>query len=191
MTEMEIATAGRRIVFNAGAIEQLRRGLRGAFLLQGEGGYDAARKIYNAMIDHRPTAIARCAGAADVICSVNFARDNGLLVSVRGGGHNVSGNAVSDGGLMIDLSPMKSIRVDLQTRTVRPVIFVSYNGALEAGERILKPLRAFGPPLADMIGHALRKGTTDDGRCVSRRSAKLLEIKLPERSRCGSHSRYC
>src|SRR5262245_66667290 len=103
MTEMEIATTGRRIVFNAGAIEQLRRGLRGAFLLQGEGGYDAARKIYNAMIDHRPTAIARCAGAADVICSVNFARDNGLLVAVRGVVHIVSGHGVSDGGLMIEI----------------------------------------------------------------------------------------
>jgi len=119
MTETDIATIERQIVFNADAIEKLRSGLRGAALLHSEDGYDAARKIYNAMIDHRPAAIVRCAGVADVICAVNFARDNGLLVSVRGGGHNVSGNAVSDGGLMIDLSPMKGIRVDLQNRTVR------------------------------------------------------------------------
>ena len=100
MTETDIATIERQIVFNADAIEKLRSGLRGAALLHSEDGYDAARKIYNAMIDHRPAAIVRCAGVADVICAVNFARDNGLLVSVRGGGHNVSGNAVSDGGLM-------------------------------------------------------------------------------------------
>jgi FAD/FMN-containing dehydrogenase len=120
MTEIEIATTiGRQIAPNADAMKQLRGGLRGVLLLQGEDRYDAARTIYNAMIDYRPAAIARCAGAADVICAVNFARDNGLLVSIRGGGHNVSGNAVSNGGLMIDLSPMKSIRVDPQKRTVR------------------------------------------------------------------------
>src|SRR5262249_60951887 len=71
------------------------------------------------MIEHRPAIIARCAGVADVIAAVNFARNNGLLASVRGGGHNVSGNAVSDGGLMIDLSPMKSVQVDPQGKTVR------------------------------------------------------------------------
>jgi hypothetical protein len=120
MTEIEIATTiGRQIAPNADAMKQLRGVLRGVLLLQGEDRYDAARTIYNAMIDYRPAAIARCAGAADVICAVNFARDNGLLVSIRGGGHNVSGNAVSNGGLMIDLSPMKSIRVDPQKRTVR------------------------------------------------------------------------
>ena len=71
------------------------------------------------MIDHRPGIIARCAGVADVVDAVNFARNNGLLVSVRGGGHNVSGNAVCDGGLMIDLSPMKGVRVDLDSKTAR------------------------------------------------------------------------
>jgi FAD/FMN-containing dehydrogenase len=71
------------------------------------------------MIDRRPALIARCAGSADVICGVNFAREHHLLLSVRGGGHNVSGNAVCDGGLMLDLSPMKGIRVDPARRTVR------------------------------------------------------------------------
>jgi FAD/FMN-containing dehydrogenase len=116
----ELATAtGRQVVVNADAIEQLRIGLRGTLLLRGDDGYDAARKIYNAMIDHRPEIIARCTGVADVIHALNFARNNGLLVSVRGGGHNVSGNAVCDGGLMIDLSPMKSIRVDRDNKTAR------------------------------------------------------------------------
>ena len=120
MANIEIAaTTGRQVVFNADVIEQFRTGLRGGHLLQGDDGYDAARKIYNAMIDHRPAIIARCAGVADVIDAVKFARSNNLLVSVRGGGHNVSGNAVCDGGLMIDLSAMKSVRVDRDSRTAR------------------------------------------------------------------------
>jgi FAD/FMN-containing dehydrogenase len=113
------ATTGRRVLLNADAIKQFGARLRDGHLLPGDDGYDAARKIYNAMIDHRPGIIARCAGVADVVHAVNFARENGLLVSVRGGGHNVSGNAVCDGGLMIDLSPMKSVRVDLNSKTAR------------------------------------------------------------------------
>src|SRR5262245_36697430 len=95
MTNIEIAaTTGRLAALNTDAIEQFRAGLRGVPLLRKDDGYDAARNIYNAMIDHRPEIIVRCAGASDVIRAVNFARDNGLLVSIRGGGHNVSGNAV-------------------------------------------------------------------------------------------------
>jgi|SRR5262245_48142447 len=120
MPNIEIAAmTGRKVVLNAEAIEQFRNGLRGGHLIRGDDGYEPARKIYNAMIEHQPAIIARCAGVADVIAAVNFARNNGLLLSVRGGGHNVSGNAVSDGGLMIDLSPMKSVRVDPQGKTVR------------------------------------------------------------------------
>jgi FAD/FMN-containing dehydrogenase len=120
MPNVEIAaTTGRKIVINAEAIDQFHAGLRGGHLLPGDDGYDAARKIYNAMIEHRPAIIARCTGAADVISAVNFAQNNRLLVSVRGGGHNVSGNAVCDGGLMIDLSPMKSVRVDPQGKSAR------------------------------------------------------------------------
>src|SRR5262245_39531019 len=77
---------GRQVVLNSDVIEQFHSGLRGGHLLRGDDGYDSARKIYNATIDHRPAIIARCAGATDVISAVNFARNNGLLVSVRGGG---------------------------------------------------------------------------------------------------------
>jgi FAD/FMN-containing dehydrogenase len=80
-------------------------------------GYDEARTVWIGMIDRRPALIARCSGVADVIDAVTFARDNDLLVSVRGGGHNITGNAVCDGGLMIDLSPMKGLRVDPIRRT--------------------------------------------------------------------------
>ena len=109
----------RAAKFDAAAIAAFQAVLRGDLLRPGDAGYDNARTVYNAMIDRRPALIARCAGVSDVIQSVNFARDSGLLLSVRGGGHNVSGNAVCDGGLMIDLSPMKGIRVDPERRTAR------------------------------------------------------------------------
>jgi FAD/FMN-containing dehydrogenase len=100
-------------------VQDFRAGLRGALLQPGDDGYEAARRVWNGAIDRRPALIARCTGAADVIRAVNFARSNDLLVSVRGGGHNVTGNAVCDGGLMIDLSPMKGIRVDTARRSVQ------------------------------------------------------------------------
>ncbi|HXJ13998.1 MAG TPA: FAD-binding oxidoreductase [Candidatus Limnocylindrales bacterium] len=101
------------------AIENLRNTMRGAVLCPGQEGYDAARALPNAMIDRHPAAIARCTGAADVIASVRFAREHDLLVSVRGGGHSVAGKSVCEGGLMIDLSGMKGIRVDPAKRTAR------------------------------------------------------------------------
>jgi hypothetical protein len=115
-----IATnGGTSAVVSAAAIEELRQSLRGQLLRPGESGYDAARTIWNAMIDKRPALVARCAGVADVIRSVNFVRDHGLLTSIRGGSHNVAGNAVCDGCLTIDLSPMNGIRVDLRNRSAR------------------------------------------------------------------------
>jgi FAD/FMN-containing dehydrogenase len=82
-------------------------------------GYDAARPVWNAMIDKRPALIVRCRGTADVIAAVNFAREHGLLLSVGGGGHSVAGMALCDGGITIDLSLMRGIRVDPAGRTVR------------------------------------------------------------------------
>ena len=99
------------------ALATLRSRFRGQLLQPEVEGYDAVRRVWNGMIDRHPALIARCAGAADVVAAVEFARANDLLVSVRGGGHNVTGNAVCDGGLMIDLSPMKGIRVDPARRT--------------------------------------------------------------------------
>jgi FAD/FMN-containing dehydrogenase len=91
----------------------------GQLLHQGDAGYDEARAIHNAMIDRRPGLIARCQGVADVQAAVNHARENGLELSVRGGGHNVSGSAITDGGLMLDLSLMRGIHVDPASRIAR------------------------------------------------------------------------
>src|SRR5262249_40849094 len=101
------------------AVEAFKKQLRGELLGPSDGGYDAARRVWNGMVDKRPALIVRCAGAADVIDSVNFARTNNLPISVRGGGHNVAGSAVCDGGVMLDLSRMKSVRVDSTNRTAR------------------------------------------------------------------------
>src|SRR4029450_7717073 len=98
---------------------ELRAAMKGDVLRPGADGYDRARRIFNAMIDRRPALIARCERAADVVACVGFARTHGLDVSVKGGGHNVSGKAVCEGGLMIDLSAMKRIRVDAQQRSAR------------------------------------------------------------------------
>ena len=101
------------------AILGLKDNLRGDLILPTDEGYDEARGVYNAMIDKRPALIARCVNAADVITAVNFARENNLLLAVRGGGHNGAGLGTCDDGLVIDLSPMKGIRVDPAAGTVR------------------------------------------------------------------------
>ena len=100
-------------------IQQFKASLRGQLMLPEDDDYDTVRRVWNHNIDKRPALIVRCAGVADILNSVNFARDHNLLVAVRGGGHNVAGNAVCDGGLMIDLSPMKGMRVDPVGRTAR------------------------------------------------------------------------
>jgi FAD/FMN-containing dehydrogenase len=93
--------------------------LRGELVLPDSPGYDEARRIWNGAIDRRPACIARCRGVADVVEAVRFARQRDLLVAVRSGGHGVGGHALCDGGLVIDLSAMKGIRVDPAARTVR------------------------------------------------------------------------
>jgi len=97
-------------------IEELKDGFGGEILLPSDDAYESARKIWNAMIDKRPAIIARCTTTSDVVRGVNFARNNGLLLSVRGGGHNIAGNAMCDDGIVIDLSQMKAASVDPDTR---------------------------------------------------------------------------
>ena len=101
------------------ALQAFMEGVRGVVLTSGDPGYDDARGIWNGLIDRRPALIVQCTGAADVVDAVNFARERGLLLSVKGGGHNVAGNAVNDGGLVIDLSQMRGVHVEPSTQTVR------------------------------------------------------------------------
>jgi hypothetical protein len=100
-------------------IEGFQAAFRGELIKPGDSGYEAARKIWNASIDRHPGVIARCSGVADVIAAVNFARENELLVAVRGGGHNVSGKALCDDGIVIDLSGMRGIHVDAENHSAR------------------------------------------------------------------------
>ena len=98
---------------------ELRANFRGELLRSRDDGYDVARAVFNGMIDRRPALIARCTGVADVIATVNFARDNDLQVAVRGGGHSVPGYAVVEGGVVVDLSPMKGVWIDPEARVAR------------------------------------------------------------------------
>jgi FAD/FMN-containing dehydrogenase len=100
-------------------VEKLKAALRGILIRPGDGGYDAARRVYNAMIDKRPALIAQCVDSADVMAAVNFGRESGLAIAVRGGGHSGPGLGVVDDGLVIDLSRMRGVRVDPAAGTVR------------------------------------------------------------------------
>ena len=99
-------------------VEELRRNIRGGLILPSDDAYESARKIWNAMIDKRPALIVRCANTSDVVHAVNFARDNRIVLAVRGGGHNIAGNAMCDDGIVIDLSQMKGASVDPSARRV-------------------------------------------------------------------------
>jgi FAD/FMN-containing dehydrogenase len=120
MSELVVTTTtGGDAALEVATVAEFKASLRGQLLLPSDEGYDDARKLWNAMIDKKPALIARCAGAEDVISCVNFARANDVLVSVRGGDHSAAGNALCDGGLMIDLSSMNSVSVDSAQRIAR------------------------------------------------------------------------
>src|SRR5215210_1703725 len=153
------------------AIEGLRAGLRGELIQPSDENYHEARKVYNAMIDRRPALIARCAAVADVIVSVNFARENGLLLAVRGGGHNGAGLGICDGGLVIDLSQMKGVRVDPEKRTARvgggcvwgEVDHATHAFGLATPSGIMSTTGVGGLTLGGGLGHLTRKcGLTID-----------------------------
>jgi hypothetical protein len=114
-----ITTTGADVILTEAVVEALEASLHGALLRPGDGDYDAARALWNAMHDRHPALIVRCAGVADVMTAVNFARTHGIPVAVRGGGHNVAGTGSCDGGLMLDLSRLKGVRVDPVGQTAR------------------------------------------------------------------------
>ena len=107
------------IAVDAQRLEPFLNVFRGVVIRDGDAEYESARRVWNASIDKHPGLIARCSGLADVIVAVRFAREHDLVVAVRGGGHNVGGRALCDGGLVIDLSRLKGIHVDLQARRAR------------------------------------------------------------------------
>jgi len=122
LKEEHIGLSGRStaaVVVAKEAIDTLKASLRGELIQPGDEDYEAARKVYNGMIDKHPALIARCADVADVIAAVNFGRENNLLVSIRGGGHNAGGLGICDDGLVIDLSRIRYTHVDPAAGTVR------------------------------------------------------------------------
>ena len=120
MSDVVLGTAtGGRVTLAPDRFAGFRAQVRGVVCLPGEPGYEKSRTVWNAMIDRRPGLVVCAAGAADVIEAVNLAREHGLVLAVRGGGHNIAGHAVCDHGLMLDLSAMKSVRVDPASRTAR------------------------------------------------------------------------
>lgn len=113
-----IKLSGERTVIKRAALNELSRGLHGQLVLAGSGDYDAARRVWNRMIDKRPAMIVRCADAADVSRAITFARETELLLAVRGGGHSFPGLSTCDGGMMLDVSQMKTVSVDVKGRRV-------------------------------------------------------------------------
>jgi FAD/FMN-containing dehydrogenase len=153
------------------AITEFRGQFRGTVLAPGDTGYEEARKVYNAMIDRKPALIAQCADVADVITAVKMARANGLRVSIRGGGHNAAGLGVCDDGLVIDLAPIRYVRVDPASRTVRvgggckwsDVDHATHAFGLAVPSGIISTTGVGGLTLGGGMGHLTRKyGLTID-----------------------------
>ena len=111
---MGVTTDNREIKLSQSTMDALKMRLRGPLLLPGDSGYEESRTVWNAMIDRRPAIVARCLGTADVAACVQFAREHGLLLCIKGGGHNIAGLATADGALMLDLSLMRGVWVEPQ-----------------------------------------------------------------------------
>src|SRR5437763_7677309 len=152
-------------MLNEDSTTELKRSLRGRLIQPGDADYDEARKVYNGMIHKKPRLIARCADVADVIRSVDFARDNDLLVSIRGGGHNAGGLGICDDGLVIDLAAIKYTRVDPAARTVTAgggcvwgdVDHATHAFGLATPSGIISTTGVGGLSLGGGVGHLTRK----------------------------------
>jgi FAD/FMN-containing dehydrogenase len=120
MTEIRLTSLqGEAIILGSDTLDDLRQTLQGIVCMPQESGYDEARTIWNAMIDRRPGAVIRCRGVADIMRAVAFAHERGALLAVRAGGHNIAGNAVCEGGLLLDLSLMRGVQIDPDSCTAR------------------------------------------------------------------------
>src|SRR3989440_878314 len=156
---------------NEDSIAELKRSLRGTLIQPGDPDYDEARKVYNGMIHKKPRLIARCADVADVICSINFGRDNDLLVAIRGGGHNAGGLGICEDGLVIDLVPIQFTRIDPAGRTITvcggcvwgDVDHTTHVFGLATPSGVISTTGVGGLTLGGGIGHLTRKcGLTID-----------------------------
>ncbi|CAN5785495.1 FAD-binding oxidoreductase [soil metagenome] len=168
---MAITTSSTSPTLSDDVVQQFSASLRGDVIGPDDPSYDEVRQVYNAMIDKRPALIARCTNAGDVIAAVNFARDNGLLVAVRGGGHNGPGLGICDDGLVIDLSSLKGVRVEPVGRTARvaggctwaDVDHATHAFGLATPSGIISTTGVGGLTLGGGIGHLTRKcGLTID-----------------------------
>jgi FAD/FMN-containing dehydrogenase len=170
----------------------LRVRFRGALLRPGEEGYEEARRVWNGAIDRRPALIARCAGADDVVEAIRYARERELPVSVKGGGHAVAGHAVCDGGVMIDLSPMKAIQIDPAARTARAAGGLLWAELDRATQRfglattggIISHTGIGGLTLGGGLGHLMRKHglTVDNLQAVELVTADGERVRADEAS---------
>src|SRR6059036_2209983 len=158
-------------MLNENPIADFKANLRGRLIQPGDKDYDEARKVYNEMIHKKPRLIARCVDVADVIRSVNFARENDLLVAIRGGGHNAGGLGICDDGLVVDLAPIKYTRVDPAARTVvvgggctwGDVDHATYPFALATPSGFISTTGVGGLTLGGGVGYLTRKyGLTID-----------------------------
>jgi hypothetical protein len=158
-------------MLNQDAVAHFRSTLRGELIEPNDAQYESARQVYNAMIDRRPRMIARCADIADVIAAVNFGRENGLALAVRGGGHNAGGLGVWDDALVIDLSPIRYTHVDPEAQTVRAgggctwgdVDHATHAFGLAVPTGIISTTGVGGLTLGGGLGHLTRKcGLTID-----------------------------
>src|SRR5271156_2927892 len=159
------------MMLSEAAIAEFKASLRGEVIAPSDSSYDAARNVYNAMIDRRPRLIARCADVADVMAAVKFGREQGLLVAIRGGGHNAGGLGVCDDGLVIDLSPMSYVHVDPRKKTVlvgagalwRDVDHATHPFGLAVPSGIISTTGVAGLTLGGGIGYLTRRyGLTID-----------------------------
>ena len=114
-----VSGEGKPVMLTAAEVKELRAALGGKLLLAQDAGYDQARRVWNGSIDRHPALIARCESRGDIAHAVQFASGHSLLTAVKGGGHSISGQSTCEGGLMIDLSPMREIQVDRAKRLVR------------------------------------------------------------------------
>ncbi|WP_329107008.1 FAD-dependent oxidoreductase [Streptomyces sp. NBC_01439] len=162
------------------SVDQLRQRVRGMVVTPGDEAYDEARKVYNAMIDRRPSAVVRCVNAGDVMAAVDFARENGLDLAVRGGGHSVPGFGTCDDGVVADLSAMRGVRVDPVRRTARAEGGATWGDFNEANTAWVRDYYEATAPHSEEGGYVNFMADDDQGRIRANYKGnydRLVEVK--------------